>query len=77
VIALGWIITPDPKRSQTRGDSMAAHGCAGRLRLLAGITRHPDQAWMEQLARNATRDIWIDVVLFCTIATPSSAHRFG
>jgi hypothetical protein len=25
---------------------------------LAGITRHPDQAWMQQMARNATGDAW-------------------
>jgi transposase InsO family protein len=25
---------------------------------LAGITRHPDQAWMEQMARNATSESW-------------------
>jgi len=25
---------------------------------VAGITRHPDQEWMEQIARSATRDTW-------------------
>jgi transposase InsO family protein len=25
---------------------------------LAGITRHPDQIWMQQMARNATGDTW-------------------
>jgi hypothetical protein len=25
---------------------------------LAGITRHPDQAWMQQMARNATSESW-------------------
>jgi hypothetical protein len=25
---------------------------------LAGITRHPDQAWMQQMARNATGEVW-------------------
>ena len=25
---------------------------------LAGITRHPDQPWMQQMARNATGDTW-------------------
>jgi transposase InsO family protein len=25
---------------------------------LAGITRHPDQGWMQQMARNATGDAW-------------------
>jgi hypothetical protein len=25
---------------------------------LAGITRHPDQAWMQQMARNASGEDW-------------------
>jgi hypothetical protein len=25
---------------------------------LAGITRHPDEAWMEQMARHATGESW-------------------
>ena len=25
---------------------------------LAGITRHPDQPWMQQMARNATGETW-------------------
>jgi len=25
---------------------------------VAGITRHPDEAWMEQMARNATDESW-------------------
>ena len=25
---------------------------------LAGITRHPDQVWMQQMARNATGETW-------------------
>ena len=25
---------------------------------LAGVTRHPDQAWMQQMARNATGETW-------------------
>jgi hypothetical protein len=25
---------------------------------LAGLTRHPDQAWMQQMARNATGEGW-------------------
>jgi putative transposase len=25
---------------------------------LAGVTRHPDQAWMQQMARNATGEAW-------------------
>ena len=30
----------------------------GRRVCLAGITRHPDEAWMEQMARNATDESW-------------------
>jgi hypothetical protein len=44
---------------------------------LAGITRHPDQAWMQQMARNATGDSWNSGGTHCTIATPSSARSFG
>ena len=44
---------------------------------LAGITRHPDQAWMQQMARNATGDSWNSGDTHCTIATPSSARCFG
>ena len=47
---------------------------------VAGITRHPDQAWMEQIACSATQDTWaifMRVVTFCTIATRSSVLRFG
>jgi hypothetical protein len=47
---------------------------------VAGMTRHPDQEWMEQIARSATQGdlgiIWMDAVMFCTIVTRSSAHRF-
>ena len=25
---------------------------------VAGITRHPDQEWMEQIARSATQETW-------------------
>jgi len=25
---------------------------------VAGITRHPDQEWMEQVARSATQETW-------------------
>jgi len=25
---------------------------------VAGITRHPDEAWMQQMARNATDESW-------------------
>ena len=31
----------------------------GRRVSLAGITRHPDEAWMEQIARNATGQSWV------------------
>ena len=46
---------------------------------VAGITRHPDQEWMEQIARSATQDTWgsMRVVMFYTIATRSSVLRFG
>ena len=47
---------------------------------VAGITRHPDQEWMEQIARSATQENWgifIPAATCCTIATRSSAHRFG
>jgi hypothetical protein len=47
---------------------------------VAGITRHPDQEWMEQIARSATQEIWaifIPAAMFCMIAIRSSAHRFG
>jgi hypothetical protein len=30
----------------------------GRRVSLAGITRHPDQAWMRRMARNATGEDW-------------------
>jgi len=26
---------------------------------VAGITRHPDDEWMEQMARTATQDSWV------------------
>jgi hypothetical protein len=29
---------------------------------VAGITRHPDQGWMEQIARSATQETWVDVM---------------
>jgi hypothetical protein len=47
---------------------------------VAGITRHPDQEWMEQIAvarRRRRGAIFIRVVMFCMIATPSSVPRFG
>jgi hypothetical protein len=46
---------------------------------VAGITRHPEQEWMEQIGRSATQDIWaifIRVVMFCTIVIRSSVPRF-
>src|SRR5580704_338172 len=43
--------------------------------IVAGITRHPDREWMEQIGHSATQDI--HVVMCCTIATRSSVHRFG
>jgi hypothetical protein len=48
---------------------------------LAGITRHPDQAWMQQMARNATGedsgDFGTNGGTHCMIATRNSAHYFG
>jgi hypothetical protein len=47
---------------------------------VAGITRHPDQEWMEQIGHTATQEKWgifIHGAMFCTIATRSSAPRFG
>ena len=45
---------------------------------LAGITRHPDQAWMQQMARNATgEDSWSSGDTSCMIATRSSARCSG
>ena len=44
---------------------------------LAGITRHPDQGWMQQMARNATGESWgfLDQRgTHCMIATQSSAR---
>jgi putative transposase len=44
-------IAPAPKRSQTTTwkDFLASH-----MAVLAGITRHPTEQWMEQMARNLT-----------------------
>jgi putative transposase len=28
------------------------------FKLFAGITRHPDEAWMEQIGRSATQEDW-------------------
>jgi putative transposase len=46
---------------------------------VAGITRHPDQEWMEQIAARPRRPgaTFIHAVMFCMIATRNSAHRFG
>jgi hypothetical protein len=47
---------------------------------LAGITRHPDELWMQQMAATrATKDgdISISVATCCTIAIQNSAHRSG
>ena len=43
---------------------------------LAGITRNPDQEWMQQMARNATGEGWgflVSGATYCMIATRSSA----
>ena len=47
---------------------------------VAGITRHPDQEWMEQIARSTTQQTGgylHPCAMFCRIATRSSAPRFG
>jgi putative transposase len=47
---------------------------------VAGITRHPDQEWIEQIARSATQETFgylHTAAMFCMIATRTSAHRFG
>ncbi|MCU1336081.1 MAG: Integrase, catalytic region [Bryobacterales bacterium] len=47
---------------------------------IGGITKHPDQEWMEQIGRAPRRRpgvIFIRPVMCCMIATGSSAHRFG
>jgi transposase InsO family protein len=48
-------IAPAPKRSQTTTwkEFIQSH-----LAVLAGITRHRDQGWMQQMARNATSESW-------------------
>ena len=41
---------------------------------IAGITVHPDERWMQQMARNVTVEdaaLSETVAIFCTIATPS------
>jgi hypothetical protein len=46
---------------------------------LAGVTRHPDQEWMEQMARNVTMEDFgflINRRFYCMIATANTAHRF-
>ena len=64
------------------GDLLRAvfHSLESRRVSMAGITRHPDQEWMEQIARGATQEtgaIFISAAMFCMIATRSSALRFG
>lgn len=47
---------------------------------IAGITEHPDSAWMEQMARNVTAEGWGFLKgrrYLLLIATPSSAIRSG
>ena len=41
-----------------RGMMAAPDDLESRRVSLAGITRHPDQAWMQQMARNATGESW-------------------
>ena len=45
---------------------------------IAGITVHPDERWMQQIARNVTMEgcgARETVVICCTIATPSTPSR--
>jgi hypothetical protein len=47
---------------------------------LAGITRHPCEVWMQQMARNATDESWgylNERRYACTTGTKSSVHRSG
>src|SRR5258708_10037438 len=48
---------------------------------LAGVTRHPDEEWMEQIARATSRwrklAFWAIADICCMIATASIAHRFS
>jgi hypothetical protein len=47
---------------------------------VAGITIHPNEPWMKQIARNVTMDDCVRfeiVAISCTIATPSLQGRFG
>ncbi len=47
---------------------------------LAGITRHPDEAWMRQMARNATDESWGHLErrrTHCMTGTRSSVPRSG
>jgi hypothetical protein len=34
---------------------------------VAGITRHPDQEWMEQIARSATQETWGCLHPYCCV----------
>ena len=46
---------------------------------IAGITVHPDEPWMKQIARNATMDAarYVAVVISCMIGTRNSPSRSG
>jgi hypothetical protein len=46
----------------------------------AGVTRHPDEEWMEQMARNGTMEdsgFLNNPGIYCTIATASTAKGFA
>jgi len=51
-----------------------------RLVVIAGITVHPDELWMKQIARNVTMvacGILRDCAISCTIATRNTRSRSG
>ena len=56
-ILRGHRIAPAPKRSQTTLCVVLPSFGKPPVRV-AGITRHPDQEWMEQIARSATQETW-------------------
>jgi hypothetical protein len=47
---------------------------------IAGITVHPNEQWMKQMARNATMEGWAPfetVAISCMIGTPNTPSRSG
>jgi hypothetical protein len=41
---------------------------------VAGITRHPNQEWMEQIARSATQESWFTLFRRLAIKQPTVPH---